>query len=185
MKTKLLNLAVGAAIVCTLSVSGEEYGYFSKTGGATEWPAPNTVTLHDGDRMVVLHSQRTNTDLKMTDRHGVIHNIDMELLCVYISTVGVSSQSLEQRTLVGPATITPAAYSGSAYISYKIIRASDNSIKPTNVISLPADPDGDMQLVFESSDDLLTWYQEFSFTHNSTNQSSRFFRTRLIQGAGE
>ena len=90
----------------------------------------------------------------------------------------------EHRTLVGPATITPDA-GGGFYIAYKIVRASDNSITPANVIVLPADPSGDMQLVFESSDDLLTWTQQFSFTHNSTNQASKFFRTRLIQGSGE
>jgi len=90
----------------------------------------------------------------------------------------------EKRTIVGPCVITADGKSVT-YIAYKIVRASDDSINPSNVILLPADVDGDMQLVFESSDDLLTWDQVYSFTHNSTSQTSHFFRTRLIQGTGE
>jgi hypothetical protein len=180
---KVLCLVV--ALVCALSAVADEYGYFIRDI-VDPWE-DSPVSLHTGDRMVILASDGSGSSwgVELTFPNGMVKQLSGE------THLGISHGSqynesglAESRTIVGPCDVIPIRATAT-YISYKIIRASDNSIKPTNVISLPADVDGDMQLVFESSDDLLEWTQVYSFTHNSTNQASRFFRTRLIQGSGE
>lgn len=181
MKVKVLSVVVGVLVVCAASIVADEYGYFSRI--EFEYFS-KVVTLKEGDRMTFLAvndpSDRWNAILDLPDGNQI--TLDS------ISDLFVANDSgAETRTICGPCSVSidKSASVGCRYIAYKIVRASDNSIKPSNVIVLPADVDGDMQLVFESSDDLLAWDQVYSFTHNSTNQTSKFFRTRLIQGTGE
>ena len=183
MKTKVLSVVVGAWMVCAASVLADEYGYFSRT---TEGDFSKVVTLREGDRMTFLaddSSQSGTWDavLDLPDGNQITLNSSVDL------RIGESDCVAEVKTICGPCSVSidKGTSTISRYISYRIVRASDDSINPSNVIVLPADVDGDMQLVFESSNDLLTWDQVYSFTHNSTNQTSKFFRTRLIQGTGE
>jgi len=37
------------------------------------------------------------------------------------------------------------------------VRAASAAIQPNNVISLPVDPNGDVQVIVETSTDLLIW----------------------------
>ena len=168
-----------AVLMCGSSVFGEEYGYFSRRTTSDDFS--KIVSLAAGDRMVILAHNGVN-DLSgvWNLRLALPSGYTCTLSSLKFETANDAGGLTEKRTIVGPCNVTVDGNSVT-YIAYKIIRASDNSIKPSNVIVLPADVDGDMQLVFESSDDLLTWNQVYSFTHNSTNQASRFFRTRLIQ----
>lgn len=163
MKKMILSMIIGTA--CVLSAVADEYGCFYRPSGDLGTPWNKVVTLFDGDVMFIMGAE------------------DAFRLDVTFPDGNMDSRSLGE--VVGPCDVVPTDWNYVTYITYKIVRASDNSINPSNVISLPTDTNGDMQLVFESSDDLLTWDQVYSFTHNSTNQTSRFFRTRLIQGAGQ
>ena len=181
MKTKALSMVVGAWMVCAVSVVADEYGYFSRT---TEGDFSKVVTLREGDTLTILSIDGVYGNIPWYLVLTLPDGNQIKLDSTYDLNFG---GSIEQRRIIcGPCSVSIDKYNSSClYIAYKIVRASDNSIKPSNVIVLPADVDGDMQLVFESSDDLLTWDQGYSFTHNSTNQTSKFFRTRLIHGSGE
>lgn len=171
-------------MVCTVAVVADEYGYFLRDSTvATEFPQ-DAVSLRAGDRLHVLSSDNLSWVLNVTFPSGQVVGFNSAYLG-FANSVGSNGYISERAIIVGPCEVKPALAGSEYYIAYRIVRASDNSISPSNVISLPADVDGDMQLVFESSDDLLTWNQVYSFTHNSTNQTSKFFRTRLIQGSGE
>lgn len=180
------KLVLFVVLVASLSAVADEYGYFSRASSASNW-IPEQVTLQEGDVFEILFTTHSMYDIiLLTDRHGTTHAFDYEELVAKFDSRGMLAYPAGHKQFVGPATISPnPAAEGMRYLSYKIVRAVDSSISPANVISLPADPGGDMQLVFESSDDLLNWTQEFSFTHNSGGQSAKFFRTRLVQGAGE
>lgn len=181
MKTISTSIILGLATLLALPTVAEEYGYFYRAGtGTNTWN--QSVSLHSGDSMTILAVDDTYLHLNLTMPDSV--TISLHLTDLGILRGGGYSQppgTKEDRTIVGPCTVVPQIGGNSLYVAYKIKRAVDNSISPSNVISLPADVNGDMQLVFESSDDLLNWSQVYSFTHNSTNQSSKFFRTRLIQ----
>ena len=184
MKTKVLSAVVGVMMVCAVSIVADEYGYFLRSAtDATEFPQ-DPVVLRAGDRLQMLSSDRGSWGLNVTFPNGQTVLFDNDFMGCPDMTA-TEGDILERRTIVDPCEVKPALAGSALYISYRIIRASDGSINPSNVIVLPADVDGDMQLVFESSNDLLTWDQVYSFSHNSTNQTSKFFRTRLIQGTGE
>ena len=187
------KLIIGLVALSAMTGVADEYGYFSRADTSSSDWLPSTINLSEGDRLILL-----NSNYQSDYGHAVTLLIDYGAGYVATETISIRYYRTDSygrimeyspesfRTFIGPCTVVPASLSTNArVVRYKIIRASDNSISPSNVISLPADVNGDMQLVFESSDDLLTWTQEFSFTHNSTNSGGKFFRTRLIQGAGQ
>ena len=181
---KMIILVV---LACALSTIADENGYFSRANISSSW-MPGQVTLNDGDTMTFLYADSRSAEILLRDRNEVTHRIYLSALVMEVESPNKDygfAWPVEHRTLVGPAIVSLETGGSAKYIAYKIVRASDNSINPVNVIVLPSDVNGDMQLIFESSNDLLTWDQVYSFTHNSTNQSSKFFRTRLIQGTGE
>jgi hypothetical protein len=51
--------------------------------------------------------------------------------------------------------------------------------QPLNIVTLPADNGGDVELLVERSDDLLNWTPVYSGSAGTSN-SAAFFRTRLI-----
>ncbi len=71
-------------------------------------------------------------------------------------------------------------YNGTAYAIYMIKNTTDVNLKPMNIISLPEDNNGDMNLVIESSADLQTWTPVYSGSAG-TSGTAAFFRTRLIK----
>ena len=179
MKKIVLALVMVAGFV-----SADEYGYFSRINDdySTEWQ-PVGVTLHAGDTFTLL-SFMGYPEISIDIGDGSPKTLNISSMVLKIDSPNANygfAFPAEQRTIVGPGVVSVTGISGGTYVAYKIVRATDNSISPANVISLPADVNGDMQLVFESSNDLLNWTQVYSFTHNSSSQSSKFFRTRLIQ----
>lgn len=182
MKKVLTSILMGFIISTTISASADEFGYFTRSDASLPWQG--SVSLHSGDRLVFLSADSQSWHIQLSMPGGYTVSLSAADDLGFSNTSGASAGSEESRTIVGPCTVEVLT-GGSRYISYKVIHASDNSITPANVISLPADVNSDMQLVFESSDDLLQWSQVYSFSHSSTNGSSKFFRTRLIQGTGE
>ena len=92
------------------------------------------------------------------------------------------------KTYEGPVTIwsrvttmedSRYTYNGTAFFIYKIVNSFDVDLKPMNIISLPEDNNGDMNLVVETSTDLQTWTPVYSGSAG-TSGTAAFFRTRLI-----
>ena len=161
------------------TATGEEYGYFTRA--TTEDPWNKVVTLREGDRLVFLTSNSSDWGVQLTIPNGNAVFLDADSLGFALHT-DEPAELIEKRTIVGPCDVS-AASTSARYISYKIVRASDGSIQPTNVISLPANHEGDMQIIVETSTNLTEWPVVYTFSHNSTNQASRFFRTRITQGS--
>jgi len=157
------------AVFIAYSALADEYGYFYAT---TNSPAAS-VTLHAGDRLVLLANRGSATGggavlvITLPDGHSISFDPTISG-SRQISSDGVhdryfASGDEESRTVCGPCTVTvEASYSG-VYAAYRIVRAATAAIQPNNVISLPADPNGDMQVIVETSTDLLTWDQVYSF----------------------
>ena len=85
------------------------------------------------------------------------------------------------RSVVGPCTLSVVEGQSIAIFHYKIIRASESesSANPINIISLPADNNGDVDLLIETSADLQSWTPIYSDSIGATGTAS-FIRTRLI-----
>ncbi len=79
-------------------------------------------------------------------------------------------------TIAGPCRIEPS--SSDRYCSYKITR-NEVCTSPMNIVALPEDNNGDVELLIETSMDLITWTPVYSGSAGTSNNAA-FFRTRLI-----
>lgn len=75
--------------------------------------------------------------------------------------------------LVGPATI---AVGGSSFCTVEV-STPDESFVPSNAVVIPADSAGPVNIILESSADLVTWTAALPGTYGA-NTTNRFFRVR-------
>jgi hypothetical protein len=84
---------------------------------------------------------------------------------------------------VGPVTLTASLggnVSGFISIPYRITNSISASVIPSNAVVIPTNATGNVQIILESSTDLVNWISATSGTYSSSTQS-RFFRVRAIQ----
>ena len=89
--------------------------------------------------------------------------------------------------IVGPCSIelssdsTVQGYFVGGVVCYKIIRASEwNNSLPTNTVVIPSDSSGPVEIILESSEDMVNWNSANPGTYGaSTNE--RFFRVRAVE----
>lgn len=82
---------------------------------------------------------------------------------------------------VGP-VILSAGLTGSGFISipYRITNSTSASVVPSNAVVIPTNAAGNVEIILESSTDLVNWISATPGTYSSSTQS-RFFRVRAIQ----
>jgi hypothetical protein len=80
--------------------------------------------------------------------------------------------------VVGPGTITLAG-GGTGYRGFCTIEVSsaDDSFVPSNAVVIPIDSGGPVNIILESSADLVTWTAALPGTYGA-NVTNRFFRVR-------
>jgi hypothetical protein len=83
--------------------------------------------------------------------------------------------------IAGPATVKFCADSGSSLLlSYEMSDNESVSLsKPSNAVVVPADATGPVEIVLESSKDLITWTAAEPGFYGATDQK-RFFRVRAV-----
>lgn len=160
---KLLCVVV---MLCGLSAVADDQGYLTGT---------NTIELAEGESLIVLCNLRSGAT-----SHGVVVKFppyDTPESKIYSYTVYQYSD-LAHRTILGPCRVN-ASNSTHDIFGYKINRA-EVFTNPMNVITLPAENTGDVNLVIESSPDLESWTAVYSGSAGTSGDAA-FFRTRLIQ----
>ena len=168
MKRILLALVM----ICGSAIADTEYGYFIRSDTYAEWN-PSSVTINTGDRFRFLITKRMGSSVTTTTTDVTLDsgNISLDF------RVGFE-------TFIGPLTISPKSTGDILYATYQIIRSSETesstSPTPLNIISLPADNNGDLDLLIETSTDLQSWTPIYSDSIGATGTAS-FIRTRLIQ----
>jgi len=85
--------------------------------------------------------------------------------------------------VVGPAEIVSVSpgYGQTYFFTYKKIfnASSSSSVIPANAVVIPADSTGSVQIILESSTDLITWTQANPGTYGAST-IKRFFRIRAV-----
>lgn len=86
--------------------------------------------------------------------------------------------------IAGPADITITVPSGNPFpmFTYRISENSTNEppTSPSTAVVIPSDASGPVEIVLESSSDLVTWIAATPGTYGSSTVK-RFFRVRAIQ----
>jgi hypothetical protein len=77
----------------------------------------------------------------------------------------------------GPAVISVDNSSFDFYLSYRVFTNSDGTNLPTNTVVIPSDATGPVNIILESSSDLVTWTAADPGSYGSSTVK-RFFRIR-------
>ena len=97
------------------------------------------------------------------------------------------SGGLLERTVkfVGPMSLFVRAAVGSNVRYYLYYRLRDNAEGPSTQASqavvIPEDANGDVEIILESSKDLINWTAAAPGTYNSATTDQRFFRVRAVK----
>ena len=181
--------------VLSNSLTAVEYGilHINREYGVIPTDQKYNVTLAEGDKLEIL-SAYSNFSYDTT-RHY------LKVFCVSEDfpprnswgvngnwiTLGVDSFYPDVTEVIGPCEIfinyiiEDTRYlnpENTAFINYKLTRASEVEYKQANIISIAEDTVGDgTQIVVDASSDLQTWTP----VHSSTVSGDKaFFRTRVV-----
>jgi len=84
---------------------------------------------------------------------------------------------------VGPLVLSAGVFNDNAFVSipYRITNpTSAATVVPSNAVVIPTNATGNVQIILESSTDLVNWVNATPGTYGSSTQS-RFFRVRAVQ----
>lgn len=85
-------------------------------------------------------------------------------------------------TVIGPATVQIQSSSTGffAYLTFEISKINDASIVSSTAVVIPEDANGPVQIILESSTDLITWTAANPGTYGAST-TKRFFRVRAVK----
>jgi len=165
-------------LICFGLVAGAiaEVEYGSLMGNA------ESVTLAAGETFTLLANNFNKGGGAINLYSPPSANSYIELDYYYHQTAAYDSRTFHATlgnygVIAGPCRIELSSSSG--YCSYKITR-HEVTASPMNIISLPDTNNGDVDVLIESSTDLLSWTPVYSGSAGTSNNAA-FFRTRLIQ----
>lgn len=93
-----------------------------------------------------------------------------------------SSANAKDLHITGPATISVTGFAGVRYmLTYKLFENSTvaGPTIPSTAVVIPADAAGPVNIILESSTDLITWTPATPGSYGSST-SKRFFRVRAV-----
>jgi hypothetical protein len=95
--------------------------------------------------------------------------------------VTLSGSSVYPLTFVGATNVSIVSTSSPWFVTLTILTPSTNavSVVPVNSVVIPSDATGPVQIILESSSDLINWTSSLPGTYGNT-YSNRFFRVRAV-----
>ena len=167
-------IVIGLIIVAYgMSAVAEESGYFYRATSSSAWQPSAQIVLGAGEIISFGPKWWFNGE-ELLSTTTCNFNITFENNITYSTSVYNFGGSV-----LGPCTIVLDENQAPIRIRYTIARATDVQVSPMNIISLPADNNGDVELLVETSTDLQTWVPVYSGSAG-TSSTAAFFRTRLI-----
>jgi hypothetical protein len=93
---------------------------------------------------------------------------------------GYAYERLSTGSLLGPATIVADSVSGFRLVTFRLKdNTSTTETVPTSAVVIPSDATGPVNVILESSSDLVTWTQANPGTYGAST-TKRFFRVRAV-----
>jgi hypothetical protein len=173
---KLLSLLLISFSLLCASLSAAEYGFLTIAD-------QEGLVLNAGDLIEFLGGDDNKDSNAIIIRlsTGVNVTIDGSNLGLsrYGNTNGLTHLGTDSsKSFVGPCTITTSLN----YIAYKLTRASEiaQSSTPVNTVVIPTDANGDVEIILESSVDLVNWTAATPGQYSAATEN-RFFRIRAVE----
>jgi hypothetical protein len=154
---------------------------FSNTLLAQEW---NLALARDSKPVTILVPAKSLIEFGSTragNQSGQSVTLDFGNGASVKTTTGAFPDSNSR--WVGPLTLTIEVYGGSSAfyaIPYRIVNSTAVSVTPSGTIVIPSNASGNVQIIMESSSDLVTWTASSPGTYGSST-ANRFFRIRAVQ----
>ena len=176
----LLTILVSISVLC-FSLSAVEYGRLTTTFSD---PESDSIELAEGDVFEVIYYNLSGVGLKLIidETTGAFFSYDYEDLSLEL-TNRHGANILSERIIVGPGRlfiVHPATnVYRNYYLSYKLTRRSETNPNSSTILSIPPDlvGSGNLRLVVEGSEDLVSWGILHTLQLSETSQA--FFRTTI------
>jgi len=176
MKTLILTAFIILAQLT--SYANTTYGSIVIQSGTSEF---RELEIPAGKVLETLHFTALNSDGDIVaDNNGFLvpvvyfYSKDVNALGLPIKTAGMKSIQL-----FGPSKIKISSKKQSILFAYKLRDIEDQSTTPTASVVIPSDATGPVEVILESSTDLITWTAANPGTYASST-SKRFFRVRTV-----
>lgn len=171
MKKLIMLLCAG---LVAGAVTEEEYGRFYRASYNDEWSPSSQIILNAGERLGFSKAYYMSGGyLQSSLGVSVAFDITFDTGQTYPSTTYYMSG------FTGPCTIDLKNDSSCLRLEYTITR-HEVTASPMNIVALPGDNNGDVELLVEASTDLMSWTPVYSGSAGTANNAA-FIRTRLIQ----
>ena len=168
MKIWKLIFTVGIFLLLP-EANGKAYT-LTRASGSSDWSSSTTVDVKSGELF------------QLSRIYGYLNGSFQSYNAAFDITIeGVTYNTFRNNlsAIYGPCIVSFENTSTSArYIEYQIT-VPEIETSPMNIISLPEDNNGDVELLVESSTDLQSWTPVYSGSAGTSNNAA-FFRTRLI-----
>ena len=172
----MVRLIIILLLTVSFSLSAVEYGYLTTSDGVD-----STMTLNDGELFEIIEitgTQYLNSYSANYNLRGLVPGTDTTLLNSAFDFNGPPSISL----FYGPLELSlEAPGTTNITVLYKLTRATEpvQNITPLNTVVIPTDANGNVQIILESSTDLVNWTAASPGEYNAATQN-RFFRVRAV-----
>ena len=172
----MVRLIIILLLTVSFSLSAVEYGYLTTSDGVD-----STLILNDGELFEIIEINGTqffgssNAYYNLIGRDPVT---DTTLLNSAFDFNGPPTISL----FYGPLELTlQASGNNNITVLYKLTRVTEpvQNITPLNTVVIPTDANGNVQIILESSTDLVNWTAASPGEYNAATQN-RFFRVRAV-----
>ncbi len=186
LKQNVKTLEVGLLLwlVCFKSIAADTItlALTVRASGVTNVSA--TISVGPDETAQVLHLFTPNsTKLAVTIGTNTIYYSTGDLIGAYIppSTGSSTANGSNLPVIAGPATLFLSGNGPgiSCLCTVQIIRQANLSI-PSNAVVIPADTNGPVTIVLESSEDLVNWTAANPGTYGTSTQK-RFSRVRALR----
>lgn len=152
-----------------------------------------TVTLTPTPTQTINYSLKTNQIITVnsfiasgTSGYALVSfdngtSISLNAYQYGLNTSGTAPKALaETAVFTGATNIFAYSPAGSSVaLTFTITTPTPQSMIPANAVVIPSDATGPVQIVLESSSDLVNWIPSLPGTYGNT-YSNRFFRVRAI-----
>jgi len=167
---KLILTVISAALIFSHTAAGQEWNL------ALARPSSPISIVVPAKHIIEFASIRVSGN-----QNGLSATLDFGNGAIVTSTAGAFPQPNDR--FVGPLTIT-ISISGMAEafysVPYRITNSTAVSATPSNAVVIPTNATGNVQIILESSTDMVTWTAASPGTY-SPAASNRFFRVRAVQ----
>jgi hypothetical protein len=175
MKTAFVLLVISALLMVPAAYSSEYLKIQARTDSSGSTVLSELIYLEPGDVCEVLTFYADNLT------SSIVFGAETAPGTYDPTSWTMADTGVDNLVFIGPGRVNVQARNDTnslVWASVKVTRASEgDGYLPTNTVVIPTQPSGNIEIILESSTDLLNWVSATPGTYVTTSEK-RFFRVR-------